>query len=121
MTLYQRKPLIVKAIQWTGKNVDEVLNFLKGTSHIAYKHSKDSMVINLFTKLGQQRVDINNYIIKEESFGVFREDEKEFKRKYEVYENSDESFEDEEELEESKIYFFENITKQDVKFLRDQH
>lgn len=59
MKKFRKKPIIIEAIKWTGKNTDEVMDFIKpceawyGVEYIAIK-----------TLEGEMRASIRDWIIK---------------------------------------------------------
>lgn len=55
---YRKKPVVIEAIQWTGKNLSEIDNFMGGT--IGNKGT--ILVIN--TLEGDMEASIGDYIIK---------------------------------------------------------
>ena len=61
---YRNKPVVIEAIQWTGKNVGEMLAFAGTAVHDIYQvpGGTYSMIIN--TPAGKTHVSIGDYIIK---------------------------------------------------------
>ena len=55
---YRKKPVIIEAIQWNGKNLAEIDNFVGGS----LKMEGSSLVIH--TLEGDMEASINDYIIK---------------------------------------------------------
>ena len=55
---YRKKPVIIEAVQWNGKNLTEIDNFVGGSLKI----EGSSLVIN--TLEGDMEASINDYIIK---------------------------------------------------------
>ena len=55
---YRKKPVIIEAIQWNGKNLTEIDNFVGGSLKI----EGSSLVIH--TLEGDMEASINDYIIK---------------------------------------------------------
>ena len=55
---YRKKPVIIEAIQWNGKNLAEIDNFVGGS----LKMEGSSLVIH--TLEGDMGASINDYIIK---------------------------------------------------------
>lgn len=84
MVLYRKKPLLVDAIQWTGENAQDVLNFLEGLPHIAYRHTRDIMALTIYTTEGTRRVDIGDFIIKDVDNEPYSYNSKIFARDYEI-------------------------------------
>ena len=59
MTRYKTKPCEIEAIQWTGKNIIELLDW--GQGQILW-NDEDDLFIN--TLEGRMKANINDYIIK---------------------------------------------------------
>lgn len=55
---YRKKPVIIEAIQWTGKNLSEIDNFMSGT----VENKGATLVIH--TLEGDMEASIGDYIIK---------------------------------------------------------
>jgi len=64
MAKYRNKPVTVEAVQWTGKNVSEMLAFAGTAVHDIYQvpGGTYSMIIN--TPAGKTHVSVGDYIIK---------------------------------------------------------
>lgn len=58
ITKYRKKPVIIEVIQWNGKNLTEIDNFVGGSIGI----KGTSLVIH--TLEGDMEASINDYIIK---------------------------------------------------------
>lgn len=58
ITKYRKKPVIIEAIQWNGKNLTEIDNFVGGSLKI----EGSSLVIH--TLEGDMEASIDDYIIK---------------------------------------------------------
>lgn len=58
VTKYRKKPVIIEAIQWNGKNLTEIDNFVGGSIGIKCT----SLIIH--TLEGDMEASINDYIIK---------------------------------------------------------
>jgi hypothetical protein len=84
MVLYRKKPLLVDAIHWTGENAQEVLNFLEGLPHIAYRHTRDLMALTIYTSEGTRRVDVGDFIIKDVNDELYSYNSRIFTRDYEI-------------------------------------
>lgn len=54
---YRKKPVVIEAVQWNGKNNSEILSFAKGASYII-----DDLIIN--TLEGRMKASVGDYIIK---------------------------------------------------------
>jgi hypothetical protein len=84
MVLYRKKPLLVDAIHWTGENAQEVLTFLEGLPHIAYRHTRNLMALTIYTTEGNRRVDVGDFIIKDVDNKLYSYNSKIFARDYEI-------------------------------------
>ena len=70
MAKFRKKPVVIEAIQWTGKNLREIISFT-GLHESARKWSWEEYekVVNndglkIFTLEGKMNADINDWIIK---------------------------------------------------------
>ncbi|WP_446898624.1 hypothetical protein ACSVC9_01485 [Clostridium sp. LBM24168] len=59
MSRYRKKPVVIEAIQWTGKNIDEIAGFMSNGTY----YYKDNKLI-IITLEGNHIASINDYIIK---------------------------------------------------------
>lgn len=87
---YRNKPVVIEAIQWTGKNVSEILAFAGTAVHDIYQvpGGTYSMIIN--TPAGKTHVSIGDYIIKGLEDGrVYPCNPDVFEKNYESVEESD--------------------------------
>lgn len=67
---YRKKPVVIEAVQWTGTNFDEIMNFMKcfhgnklnyeNTEEIAYKTQQ----LTIHTLEGNMIASKNDWIIK---------------------------------------------------------
>ena len=55
---YRKKPVIIEAVQWNGKNLTEIDNFVGGSLKI------EGSNIVIHTLEGDMEASINDYIIK---------------------------------------------------------
>ena len=63
MAKFRKKPVIVEAIQWTGKNLDELRRFMKGNlPDLGAVGRPDSLII--YTLEGNHYANIGDWIIK---------------------------------------------------------
>lgn len=65
---YVKRPVIMEAVQYTGKNVMEIISFV-GLRHIRVKYvdkfdSSKGAEITIITFEGDHYVSVNDYIIK---------------------------------------------------------
>ena len=58
MTKYRKKPVVIDAMQWTGDNKDEVLEFIGGD------HWWDQDGPILVTLEGEMRAEVGDWIIR---------------------------------------------------------
>lgn len=58
ITKYRKKPIIIEAIQWNGKNLPEIDNFVGGSLKI------EGSCLVIHTLEGDMEASINDYIIK---------------------------------------------------------
>ncbi|MGT2911775.1 hypothetical protein ACVR1I_08715 [Streptococcus cameli] len=58
---YRKKPVVVEAVKWTGKNIDEIVGFAK-TAVIGYE--EPSMKMSITTLEGVMIANKGDYIIK---------------------------------------------------------
>lgn len=61
MKKYRKKPLIINAIKYTGKNIEEILSYIK-MSEISTDFTSDDLLIK--TLEGEMRARPGDYIIK---------------------------------------------------------
>lgn len=80
MGFYRKKPVIIEAIQWTGKNIDKIKQFTNSNAEIIYCYSKGNQIacsneiptdvdnysvqVTIRTLEGNMEALINDYIIK---------------------------------------------------------
>lgn len=60
---FRKKPVVIEAIQWDGKNFKEILDFVGGIEHrdlLAF-HQND---LHIKTLEGEHKANINDWIIK---------------------------------------------------------
>lgn len=61
MTKYRKKPIVIEAMKYTGKNnVDDILNFI-GERRLAYLVGE---TLNIETLEGVMKANVGDYIIK---------------------------------------------------------
>lgn len=70
MPLFRKKPVVIEAVQWDGKNFDEVMNFMKedhghklnyeNTEELAYKTGE----LTIRTLEGNMTASTNDWIIR---------------------------------------------------------
>lgn len=59
MAKYRKKPVVIEAVQWTGKNFDDIYEFTEGKNCHMYNKS-----LVIMTLEGQMTANIGDYIIK---------------------------------------------------------
>ena len=60
---YRKKPVVIEAIQWTGKNGDEIEDFIKGCKH-THTYDDKGLAIYLDTLEGGHIASVGDWIIK---------------------------------------------------------
>jgi hypothetical protein len=58
---YRKKPVVIQAVQWDGKNQFEVMNFCKSCYFTSHGVVKD---LYIDTLEGDMKASVNDYIIK---------------------------------------------------------
>jgi len=61
MTFYKKKPLVIQAVQWTGENNIEILNFCSRCYITSSGKTKDLVITTLE---GDMSAAIGDYVIK---------------------------------------------------------
>ena len=61
MTFYKKKPLVIQAVQWTGENNIEILNFCSRCYITSSGKTKDLVITTLE---GDMSAAVGDYIIK---------------------------------------------------------
>lgn len=70
MAKYRKKPVVIEAVQWTGKNYDEVMNFMgnNGGNKIAYEDYEERCIrtgqIDIPTLEGTMTASTGDWIIR---------------------------------------------------------
>lgn len=59
---FVKKPIIVEAIQWTGKNEYEVMKFVGSHCYLVNKSNGKALIIN--TLEGDHYASVNDWIVK---------------------------------------------------------
>ncbi len=62
MATYRKKPVVIEAVQWTGRNYPEIVRFCAGTPLGNQNHHDDSFII--LTLEGNHRASKGDWIIK---------------------------------------------------------
>jgi hypothetical protein len=63
MPRYTKKPVTIDAIQWTGKNRSEILNFCTD-GYVSYSNAKLEPELKIQTLEGLMTATVGDYIIK---------------------------------------------------------
>ena len=70
---YRKKPVIIEAIQWNGKNIKEIMAFMnsefkyeKNTIYITktFTYEPKTNLLKIMTLEGEMKANINDFIIK---------------------------------------------------------
>ena len=69
MPKYRKKPVVIEAIQWTGKNTEEIAEFINGRTLL---RSIGSATLMLGTLEGDHAASIGDYIIKGVAAGAVK-------------------------------------------------
>jgi hypothetical protein len=70
MAQYRKKPVVIEAIQWTGNNLKEVIDFsglhdsAKKWTWEEYEEVVKNEGLKIFTLEGKMNADVNDWIIK---------------------------------------------------------
>lgn len=70
MTKYRKKPVIIEAVQWNGRNFDEIMNFMKEDhgNKLNYEneeeHAYKTQELSIHTLEGIMKASKNDWIIK---------------------------------------------------------
>lgn len=57
---YKKKPVVIEAVQWTGKNLDEINRFADNSTLVRYLDNE----LCIYTLEGVMTASIGDYIIK---------------------------------------------------------
>ncbi len=60
----RKKPVVVRALQWNGANVEECRAFCNGNLIVTFPVGKQAPALILFTLEGEMKVSLNDYIIQ---------------------------------------------------------
>jgi hypothetical protein len=63
MRRYTKKPVTIEAVQWTGENRTEILNFCTD-GYVSYSNSKFEPELKIQTLEGLMSATVGDYIIK---------------------------------------------------------
>jgi len=59
---YCKKPVVVEAVQWTGKNLSEISSFCQSAERFVFEEFRPALYIH--TLEGNMRAFVGDYIIK---------------------------------------------------------
>lgn len=59
---FVKKPIVVEAVQWTGRNEDEVMKFVGSHCFLIDKVNTKELIIN--TLEGDHHASVNDWIVK---------------------------------------------------------
>lgn len=60
---FRKKPVVLEAIQWTGRNLDEIRNFMK-PNYPGHGTEGHPDCLTIHTLEGTHRADVGDWIIK---------------------------------------------------------
>ena len=87
MGTYLRKPITVKAINWTGLNEEEMFGLLEGTSYMWYRNQiTKTLVFDIWSEGMPVRLRIGDIVIRDEHDSMFVTTNKCFQQNYELIE-----------------------------------
>lgn len=89
MSFYRNKPTVIRAVQWTGKNYDECMNFMNKDcgNKLAYEDYEEhcietgKIVVDLLE--GRTSISVNDWIIKDSDGKTRISDSETFIKTYE--------------------------------------
>lgn len=61
---YIKRPTVISAVKWTGHNVNEIAEFIKGKSLTLYKNNSGITRLFIETPEGGIYVEVGDYIIQ---------------------------------------------------------
>ena len=64
--LYRKIPVVIEAVEWTGKNVNEILEFTKSKDNLFFREIPGSFMTRMFIRTleGDMQAHIGDFIIK---------------------------------------------------------
>jgi len=80
---YRKKPVVVEAVKFTERNLDECIKFIESKNIVACA-SGDYILIQLYD--GRAQVNVDDYIAKDQRGRISVITEYEFEQTYEVIE-----------------------------------
>ena len=64
MAQYRKKPIVIDAIQWTGKNFDDIIMFSQNTIYWEFNKDQNINILEIQTLEGIMQADPGDYIIR---------------------------------------------------------
>ena len=64
MAKYRKKPVVIEAIQWTGKNIDEIAQFTNGYADFRTEKGDPEVDLLIRTLEGVMYASYGDYIIR---------------------------------------------------------
>jgi hypothetical protein len=68
MNKFRKRPVVIDAVQWTGKNVEEIRTFTNNKGHVRIEVEKNEPVVTNFLSIltmeGEMTASIGDWIIK---------------------------------------------------------
>lgn len=61
---YVKRPIVIRAVKWTGYNFDEIVEFVKGHPLTFYKNNFGITKLFIETLEGDMYVEVGDYIIQ---------------------------------------------------------
>ena len=61
---YRKRPIVIRAVQWTGDNFDEICEFVKDQPITLYKNDFGFIRLLIETLEGDMRAEVGDYIIR---------------------------------------------------------
>ncbi len=114
---YFKRPEMVKAIQWDGRNTGEIINFTVGKAKLAAKKtvfaSKDFLTV--FTYSGERTANVSDYIIKDSDGSLSVCNAYEFRKNYEKFDDGIDVSVERKFINEPKAIVKRTITNKKIK------
>lgn len=64
MAKYRKKPVVIEAVQWTGKNIDEIKKLKRSSVFLNSVNAFDDKLLVIATLEGNMKANIGDYVIK---------------------------------------------------------
>ena len=82
---YRKKPVVIEAVQWSGNNLNEILDFMKDKQPNYYEDDEKKL-LTIQTLEGNMIASVGDYIIKGVQGGFYPCKPDIFEQTYEVVE-----------------------------------